>query len=120
MVNALAGRRDPFKIPPPPRLGGHGDPLEGPLPPGSRGLVIGQIKLKGIVREDSSGTMIAVVTSPSNFAYFLHVHDHVYNGVVTRITANSIHFAENRPDTGRGLETREVVLKMGSGRREIR
>ena len=120
MVNALAGRRDPFKVPPPPGVGGRGNELEGPLPPGSRGLLIGRIRLKGIVREDATGSMIAVVTNPSNLAYFLHIHDHVYNGVVTGITANSIHFAEDRLDTGGQVETRAVVLKMGSERQEVR
>lgn len=119
MANAVTGRRDPFRLPPPPRPGG-GDPLDGPLPPGTRGLVIGWIKLKGIVREDASGTMIAVVTNPSNIAYFLHVHDRVYNGVVTGITANSIHFAEDSLDSSGQLEKRELVLKLGSDRQEAR
>jgi hypothetical protein len=120
MVNALAEKRDPFKVPPPPPPGGGGDGLEGPLPPGSRGLVIGRMILKGIVREDASNTMIAVVTNRSNLAYFLRVHDQVYNGVVTRITADSIHFAEDRLDTGGRVETLEVVLKLDSERQEGR
>lgn len=121
-VDALRGKRDPFRRPPPPVVGGGKGEMERPLPPGSRGLVIGRLELKGIVREDASNTMIAVVTNPSNLAYFLHVHDRVYNGVVTTITADSIHFAEDRLDAGgRGrVETRVVVLKLGSGRQEAR
>jgi len=112
-VNAGAGKRDPFKVPPPPRLNGGGD-LEGSLPPGVRGLVIGQLKLDGIVREDATNSMIAVVTGRTDLAYFLRVHDEVHNGVVTRITPDSIAFMQNQPDAGGRVETREVVLKMAS------
>lgn len=38
-VKALAGRRDPFKVPPPPHLNGRGDEPDGLLPPGVRGLL---------------------------------------------------------------------------------
>ena len=55
MVNALAGKRDPFKVPPPPQTNGKGDGMDGPLPPGVRGLVIGQLRLMGIVREEEIG-----------------------------------------------------------------
>lgn len=119
MVNALAGKRDPFRVPPPPRLGG-GSESDGPLPPGSRGLVIGRIRLKGIVREDANGAMIAVVTNPLGLAYFLHVHDRVYNGVVTRITTDSIDFSMDRLDQSGQVEAREIVLKLGSARQEVR
>lgn len=120
MVNSLRGKRDPFRVPPPPRVDSAGDGLEGPLPPGSRGLVIGRIRLEGVVREDASRTMIAVVTDRSNLAYFLRVHDQMYNGVVTGITASSIHFAEERPGIDGRVKTQEVVLKMGSERQEAR
>lgn len=120
MLNALVGRRDPFKLPPPPQAGGGRDEIEGPLPPGSRGLVIGRITLKGIVREDASDAMIAVVTNRSNLAYFLRVHDQVYNGVVTKITADSIYFSADRLDPAGGAKTRVVILKLSSGQQEAR
>jgi hypothetical protein len=120
MVNALAGKRDPFKVPPPPKMdGGGGDP-DVPLPPGVRGLVIGQLRLKGIVREEDTHTMIAVVANRANLAYFLHIHEDVYNGVVSRITPDAIYFQQKRLDTGGRIEAREVVLKLGSGVQEAR
>lgn len=116
MVQALAGKRDPFKLPPPPRKGGERGALVGPLPPGSRGLVIGQLRLKGIVREDADNNMIAVVMNGTNLAYFLRVHEEVYNGVVTKITPDAIYFAENSSRAGGRGGPREVVLKLGSTR----
>jgi hypothetical protein len=120
MVNALAGKRDPFKVPPPPKIGGSGDEIDGPLPPGVRGLVIGQLRLKGIVRDEETKTMIGVVTNRVNLAYFLHIHEDVYNGVVSRITPDAIYFQQKRPDSGGRIDAREVVLRLGSERQEAR
>jgi hypothetical protein len=120
MVNALAGERDPFKVPPPPQMNGKGDGMDGPLPPGVRGLVIGQLRLKGIVREEDTHNMIAVVANRSNLAYFLHIHEDVYNGVVSRITPNAIYFRQKRLDSDGGQEAREVVLRLASEGQEAR
>jgi len=113
------GKRDPFRTPAPPRTGG-GEAFLGPRLPGKRGLVIGQLELKGVVLEDASKGMIAVVTNQTNRAYFLRVHDEVYNGIVGEITADAIHFRENRLGTDGRLETEEVVLKLGAQSREGR
>jgi hypothetical protein len=113
-VLSFAGKRDPFNVPPPPHPGRPGERLQGPLPPGKRGLIIGQLRLEGIVREEASNTLIAVVTNRTNLAYFLRVHDEVFNGVVGKITDDSIQFKENRLDSNGGLEIREVVMKLGS------
>ena len=112
-VRSFAGKRDPFNVPPPPHQG-KGEDFGGPLPPGKRGLVIGQLKLLGIVRQVADKTMIAVVTNQTNRAYFLRVHDEVYNGVVSVITADSLRFRENRLEPNGRLETQEIVLKLGS------
>jgi|GEM_PF-3297159 len=120
MVNAMAGKRDPFKVPPPPQTKGGGGDIEGPLPPGAGGLVIGELRLKGIVCEDASHTMIAVVTNRANLAYFLHIHEDVYNGVVSRITPNAVYFQKKSLDSNGRIEAREVVLKLGSKRQEAR
>jgi hypothetical protein len=112
-ARSFAGKRDPFKVPAPPRDGKQ-EAFAGPLPPGKRGLVIGQLRLQGVVRQDADKGMIAVVTNQTNRAYFLRVHDEVYNGVVSRITAESIHFKENRLDNNGRPETRDIVLKLGS------
>jgi hypothetical protein len=120
MVNALAGKRDPFKVPRPPQKTGKGDPIDAPLPPGVRGLVIGHLRLKGIVREEDTHTMIAVVANRANLAYFLHIHEDVYNGVVSRITPDAIYFEQKRLEAGGRMEAREVVLRLGSRGQEAR
>jgi hypothetical protein len=112
----IAGRRDPFKLPGPPVQGpGGSDQPLGPLPPGTRGLVIGQIRVEGIVRLDTTSTMIAVVDNASNRAYFLRENDAVYNGVVTKITPDAVMFRENALDRSGKVVIREVVKRLGQG-----
>lgn len=118
-----AGRRDPFYIPPPPKAGpgGEGAPEGmGPLPPGKRGLVISALRVEGIVRQETSNTMIAVVATSANRAYFLRQNDEVYNGVVSKITPDSVYFSENYRDVNGRMSTRQVVKRLGSGSGENR
>jgi len=112
----VAGRRDPFRLPGPPvqATAGGEQPL-GPLPPGTRGLVIGQLRVEGIVRLDSTNTLIAVVDNNNNRAYFLRENDAVYNGVVAKITPDSVIFRENALDQSGRVITREVVKRLGQG-----
>src|SRR6516162_4513044 len=57
--------RDPFKLPPPPRPEQEEkddpNPLPANRPPGSRGLLVEQLKMKGVVRDSATQKMIAVV-----------------------------------------------------------
>lgn len=112
----IRGRRDPFRLPGPPVAGGGegGGPV-GPLPPGTRGLVIGRLRLEGIVRLDNTNTMIAVVDTSANRAYFLRENDAVYNGVVAKITPDSVTFRENALDQSGKVYVREVVKRLGQG-----
>jgi hypothetical protein len=88
-----AGGRDPFRLPPPPsHSAGNTNSLPAYLPPGPRGLVIGQLTLKGVVWDDSGRTEIAIVTNKTQEAYFLRQNEEVYDGVVTRITPDAIYF----------------------------
>jgi len=119
----IVGRRDPFKLPGAPGPGGEvsiGEELRGPLPKGPRGLVISQLRLEGIVRLDQSNTMIAVVTNYTNRAYFLRENDAVYNGVVSKITPDSISFKENYLDHLGRAQVREISRRLsgapGEGR----
>ncbi len=111
------GRRDPFKIPvygpPAPGQPGEGEMITGPLPPGKRGLLISQLKLQGIVRLDTTNQMIAVVTNFTRRAYFLRENDAVYNGLVSKITPDSVFFQENFLDSTGKVTTREVVKRLG-------
>jgi len=106
--------RDPFKLPPPPSEGPEGAPMDmGPLPPGSRGLIIGQLKLEGIVRQGKENPkMIAVLANPANRAYFLHENDPLYNGVITKITPDSVYFKEDVRDAAGNTTSHEVIKKL--------
>jgi hypothetical protein len=115
-VSSVTGKRDPFKLPPPPQPGREGmQQITGPLPPGPRGLVISQLRVEGIVRLDTNNTMIAVVDNNRNRAYFLRENDAVYNGVVSKITPDSVIFRENALDQNGRLQVREVVKRLGQG-----
>jgi type II secretory pathway component PulC len=92
----------------------------GPLPPGKRGLVIAQLRVEGIVRQETSNKMIAVVVTSTDRAYFLHENDEVYNGVVSKITPDSVYFSENFRDVNGRMATRQVVKRLGSGPGENR
>jgi hypothetical protein len=120
------GKRDPFKLPPEPvaNKGNPGNVLDsgpgGVLPPGTRGLLIGQLKLEGVVREQTANKMIAVVINDTKRAYFLTENESVYNGVVSKITPYSVYFTENVLDSEGRVTTREVVKRLnpapGEGR----
>ena len=77
---------------------------------GKQCLVPDEVALKGIVR--SNGSIIAVVTTKDNRAYFLRENDPVLNGVVTRITEGSITFREKTTDIFGKQSMREVVKKI--------
>lgn len=107
--------RDPFKLPPPPEEnpGNQGEIVTGPLPPGSRGLIISQLKLEGIVQLGKDNPkMIAVLANPANRAFFLHVNDPLYNGVITKITPDSVYFNEDVKDAEGKTTSHEVVKKL--------
>ncbi len=113
-----AGRRDPFREP----KGGVGgmqvnewEEVGGePLPPGTRGLLVSQLRLEGIVREDLTNTMIAIVATNTNRAYFLRENDQIYRGMVSKITTDAIHFSMNYHDQLGEVKSREVVVRLGS------
>jgi len=112
----IAGRRDPFKLPGPPVQGqGVVEQMLGPLPPGTRGLLISQLRLEGIVRLDTTNTMIVVVDNNTNRAYFLRENDAVYDGVVTKITPDSVTFKQNYSEPGGPSGVRDVVKRMSPG-----
>jgi len=118
-ASLASGRRDPFKLPEPPVTGkGPGGIPEGApggvLPPGARGLLISQLRLEGVVREQVANKMIAVVTNETRRAYFLTENEAVYNGVVSKITPDAIYFKENVLDANGRVTTHEVVKRLGS------
>jgi hypothetical protein len=123
---AADGKRDPFKLPLEPVVNKSNNAAAldstpgGVLPPGARGLLIGQLKLEGVVREQTANKMIAVVVNDTKRAYFLTENESVYNGVVSKITPDSVSFTENVLDSEGRVTTREVVKRLnpapGEGR----
>jgi Tfp pilus assembly protein PilP len=101
---AMTGKRDPFVSPVVAQMGGSG------CSTGKKCLEIGQIALKGVVRQDSG--FIAVVTNTLNKAYFLRENDPVFNGYVVKITGDSIVFKETYQDRLGKSFTREVTKKI--------
>lgn len=112
----IAARRDPFKLPPAPGPGGTAGEEEVLLPcTGKRCLRVSQLRLEGIVRLDTTNVMIAVVDTNANRAYFLRENDAVYNGVVSKITPDTVYFQENVKDPSGRVTVREVVKKLSQG-----
>ena len=95
-------------------------PPGGGLPTGKRGLLISHLVLQGVVREQTSNKMIAVVTNETKVARFLYENDSLYNGVVSKITPDAVYFKENVLDGNGRVTTREVVKRLspapGEGR----
>ena len=80
------------------------------LPPGKAGLVVGSLKIDGIVR--GSGGMIAIVSNPQHRVYFLREGDKLYDGSVDKITLEAVSFHEFGKDAfGKPLE-RQVTKRL--------
>ncbi|HEV2615402.1 MAG TPA: hypothetical protein VGU63_02195 [Candidatus Acidoferrales bacterium] len=104
---ATARERDPFA----PLIqtgnagGGHLN-----LPPGIAGLQVSTMQLEGMVKTPEG--MVAVVANPQDRVYFLHDGDHLYDGVVEKISLDDIVFRqENKDPFGRTVE-REVSKRL--------
>jgi len=78
--------------------------------PGKRSLLIGQLQLQGIAR-NVEGQWIAVVDNKTKRAYFLREKDELCNGVVTRITEESLALEERSVDSFGRTRAREIVLQ---------
>jgi hypothetical protein len=85
----------------------------GPIvyPPGKKGLVIGNLVLKGIARAVDGG-WIAVVIGNNGRTFFLRDGDQLFDGVVSRIQVDRVVFSE-KLSTSLGEENaREVVKRL--------
>jgi hypothetical protein len=99
-------RRDPFDpLLNKPSQGG------GPeLPPGKAGLVVGTLRIDGIV--GGARGMIAIVSNPQQRVYFLREGDKLYDGTVQHITIEAVSFQEFGKDAfGKPLE-RQVTKRL--------
>jgi hypothetical protein len=80
------------------------------LPPGKAGLVVGSLRIDGIV--NGKGGMIAIVSNPQQRVYFLREGDKLYDGAVDHITLEAISFSEIGKDAfGKPLE-RQVTKRL--------
>jgi Tfp pilus assembly protein PilP len=98
-----AGRRDPFVS-----LVGRGESTAPPAvrPPGVSGLLIGEITVKGVVR-DRQG-FIAMVQAPDNKTYAVRVGDKLLDGSVKSITQEKVIFSQDVNDPLSLVKEREV------------
>lgn len=100
-------RRDPFDpLLNKPSQGG----TAGNLPPGKAGLVVGTLRIDGIV--GGAHGMIAIVSNPQQRVYFLREGDKLYDGSVQHITIEAVSFQEVGKDAfGKPLE-RQVTKRL--------
>ena len=109
-AKAATGKRDPFVNPVVRVAGGGGG---GPVcSTGKRCLMISEMVLRGIVK--TQGGMIAVVSNAANRAYFLKENDPVFNGMVVKITGDSVIFKESVVDNLGRESSREVVKRVSA------
>ena len=101
-------RRDPFD----PLMNKPSQGTETPqaLPPGKAGLVVGTLRIDGIV--GGVHGMIAIVSNPQQRVYFLREGDKLYDGSVQHITIEAVSFQEVGKDAfGKPLE-RQVTKRI--------
>lgn len=113
-ADAASHLRDPFRAPEEEKATGSAKPAAAkPRPPGLRGLLVEQLRLQGIVREEVSHRMIAMVAGQSNLSYFLHEGDRLYDGEVSRITPDTLYI--RRTGAAPPAIPNEIALRIGPG-----
>jgi len=106
---STVARRDPFD----PLLGrttAQGAPVPERLPPGKAGLMIGTLRIDGLVRGPNG--MIAVVSNPQQRVYFLREGDRIFDGLVVRITMEAVSFRQTGRDAFGASTEREVIRRL--------
>src|SRR6266478_4893433 len=107
-VKVSGVRRDPFD----PLMNKPSQGTETPqaLPPGKAGLVVGTLRIDGIV--GGVHGMIAIVSNPQQRVYFVREGDKLYAGSVQHITIEAVSFQEVGKDAfGKPLE-RQVTNRV--------
>jgi Tfp pilus assembly protein PilP len=98
-----AGRRDPFIS-----LVGRGDDKSAPAirPAGLAGLLIGEITVKGVVRDRNGFT--ALLQAPDNKTYNVRTGDKLFDGSVKSINQEKVIFSQDVSDPLSLVKQREV------------
>jgi type IV pilus assembly protein PilP len=110
-----AGRRDPFVS----LLGrGEGSQQQAARPSGVSGLLIGEITVKGVLR-DKSG-FLAMLRAPDNKTYTVRVGDRLLDGSVKSINQDKVIFSQDVNDPLSLVKQREVPkpVRQAEGRGE--
>jgi Tfp pilus assembly protein PilP len=97
------GRRDPFLS----LLGRGNDPrVTTTRPPGVPGLLIGDISVKGILRD--RGGFVAMIQSPDSKTYIVKTGDRLFDGTVKAIMQDKVIFSQDVNDPLSLVKQREV------------
>ncbi len=99
------GRRDPFVS-----LLNRGEDFRaggrGQRPEGLRGLLIGEVALRGIVKSQEG--IVAILQGPDNRTYIVRPNDRLFDGTVRAITAEGVVFLQEVNDPLSLVKQREV------------
>ena len=98
-----AGRRDPFVS-----LLSRGEtrlPVGG-RPVGVKGLLIGELSVRGVMR--TNGKLLAIVQAPDNKTYTVHSGDALYDGTVKVVANDAVIFLQRVDDPLSPVKQREI------------
>jgi Tfp pilus assembly protein PilP len=107
------GRRDPFLS----LLGRGNDPrTSGARPPGVAGMLIGDVTVKGILR-DRSG-YVAMIQSADSKTYIIRTGDRLFDGTVKSILHDKVIFSQDVNDPLSLVKQREIpkAVRTAEGR----
>jgi Tfp pilus assembly protein PilP len=104
-----SGRRDPFE----PLIKANKVEPQGKRPRGIAGMLISEIALRGIVRDDD-GELVALFNGSDNRGYTLRVGDVVYDGRILDIDAlrGTVEFRQRVDDPRRIKPYRDVTKRL--------
>lgn len=108
---SATGRRDPFVSPIRNVAVGQVGPS---CSTGKKCLYIPELIVQGTVKDNTTGEMMAVVVNRSRHTYFLRENDQVFNGLVEKITGDSVVFREFATDNVGREAAHEVVKRVSS------
>lgn len=101
-------RRDPFRS-----LAEPPESSRGPRPPGIAGMLVTEIDLAGIVRDDNGGD-VAFFVGSDNKGYFLHVGERVFDAQLLAIDAErgAVTFRQEVDDPRQIKPYRDLVRRL--------
>lgn len=108
------GRRDPFVS----LIGRGNDPkTQGARPPGVPGLLINEVSVKGIVRNNTG--FIALIQGPDNKTYVVKAGDRLMDGSVKSIVQDAVVFSQDVNDPLSLVKQKEIrkALRSAEGGR---